>query len=90
MDAAQPEAEATATGVRRVNIPEALAGMTFDDEIDDDQLVSGAVVLVHLIDQGDGTESVFIAMSDGLGTFTAGGLVRTAEQIINSMGEEDE
>jgi len=69
------------------SIQDALSGITFSEPIDDDELVSDAVVIVRLIHKETGRESFTIANSDGIGALMQLALVVSAHDVIRNPAQ---
>lgn len=72
-----------------MKIRDALAGLEFETEVPDGDLVSGAVVLVHTVSADDGREFLTISSSEGMGAFTQLGIVCDAMRIVNRGDDDD-
>jgi hypothetical protein len=64
-----------------VNIRDAITGLTFDVDLDDDEMVTDAIVLARVTRMSDGRATFTLAGSDGLDTVVRTGLIECARQI---------
>lgn len=70
-----------------MNIHDALAGLTFDVDLDDDEMVTDAVILCRVTRMSDGRGTFTVAGNDGLDTVVRAGLIECARQV-NAAGWE--
>lgn len=71
-----------------MNIRDAVTALTFDVELDDDEMLTDAVILGRVTRMSDGRATFTLAGSDGLDTVIRAGLIECARQITEGGWEE--
>ena len=71
-----------------MNIRDALAALSFDLNLDDDEMVTDALILARVTRMSDGRASFALVGNDGVDTVVKTGLVECARQVIEGGWEE--
>lgn len=68
-----------------MNFRELISSLDWEGgELESGYLVSGAVTLIHLVNQETGQESLQLINTQGMGAYTQVGIVQSAVNIVNS------
>ena len=77
-----------------MNVYEKCAGLNFDVELDDDEMVSDAVILARVTRMSDGRSSFVLCGNEGLDVVTRTGLIECGRQVNDGgwhdVDEEDD
>lgn len=71
-----------------MNVYDKCAGLTFDVDLEDDELITDAVILARVTRMSDGRSSFVVCGNEGLDVVTRTGLIECGRQV-NEGGWHD-